>query len=81
MAKDPKFYYFETFNKLIENNILSVEKIIEDEIMTKQEIEYLRRFIELPRLIEFLKINYYYGHDYFDAEKLNKDFDNPIFKV
>ncbi|MFY8160282.1 MAG: hypothetical protein ACOVNU_03060 [Candidatus Kapaibacteriota bacterium] len=81
MVKDSKLYYYITFNELFRNKIISIKQIYKDEILTKKEVLDLINFEETPRLIDFLKINYFYGKEFFDEERINKDMDNPIFKV
>jgi hypothetical protein len=79
--KNAKLYYYITFNELIRNKIIDINQIYKEDILTKQEVDNLIGFKDIPRLIDFLKINYFFGHDFFDVERINKDMENPIFKV
>jgi len=81
MNKNPKLYYYITFNELIRNNIISIEQIYKDEILTEIEVLNLIDFKDTPRLIDFLKINYFYNKEFFDEKKINIDMNNPLFKV
>lgn len=81
MGKNPKLYYYITFNELIRYKFITVEQIYKNEILTKKEVEDLINFKETPRLIDLLNINYFYNNDFFDKQRINKDMDNPIFKV